>query len=135
MFMDKLMGVVNKHAPLWKRTIRSNRATWLDNELKSLMLQRDKAKDTAQQSENYGDRKTYCKLRNQLKKCNHFKKREYFKQKICDATNDSKKLWKTLNVLMVKGISHFQSLWNWRGNVLPNKQMSPTISTISVPTK
>lgn len=70
------MGVVNKHAPIRKRTVRSNSAPWLNNELKSLMLQRDKAKDAAQKSG-----KIYCKLRTQVTKLNHHKKREYFKQK------------------------------------------------------
>lgn len=111
MFMDKLTRVVNKHAPLRKTTVRSNSAPWLDNELKSLMLQRDKAKDTAQKLGNHGDRKIYCKLRNQVTKLNHYKKRECFKQKICDATNDSKKkLWKTLNVLMCKSLPKFVEL-------------------------
>lgn len=40
MFLDKLMGGVNKHAALQKRPVRRTSAPGLDNELKSFMLQR-----------------------------------------------------------------------------------------------
>lgn len=80
-FMYKLMQVVNKHAPIRKKTIRSSSAPWVDNELRSLMLQRDKAKAVAQISEIEVDWRSYRKLRNQVTKLNHVKKSEYFKQK------------------------------------------------------
>lgn len=102
MFMDELLEVVNKHAPIRKRTVRSNSAPWVDSELRSLMLHRDKAKDAAQKLGNYEDWKIYRKLRNQVTKLNQSKKKKYFQQKLCDSAGDSRKLWKTLNVIMCK---------------------------------
>jgi len=72
----------NMHAPLRKRSIRSNNAPWLDNELRLSMLQRDKAKTVAQKTGKPEDRKTYCTLRNKVTKLNHSEKNGYFKQKM-----------------------------------------------------
>lgn len=101
-FMDKLMEVVNKHAPLRKKSVRGNSTPSVDSELRSLFLQRDKDKGVAQKSRYYADRKIYCKLRNQVTKLKHSKKRDYFKQRIFEYVNDSRKLWKTLYALMCK---------------------------------
>ena len=46
-FMDKFGKLVDKHAPLRKRSVKGSSAPWLDKELRSLMLQRDNAKTTA----------------------------------------------------------------------------------------
>lgn len=75
---------------------------WLDAELLSLMKERDLSKSVAFKSKSDMDRKHYCKLRNRVTKLNIFKKKEYFKQKICNSANDSKQLWKVLNELMCK---------------------------------
>jgi len=36
--------IVDKHAPIRKRSIKGNNAPWLDTELKSIMRERDNAK-------------------------------------------------------------------------------------------
>ncbi len=61
------------------------------------MLQRDKAKEAAQKSENYHNKQLYFKLRNKVRKFNYIEKREYYKKKIRCAAGDSKKLCKNLN--------------------------------------
>lgn len=38
------MRVVNNHAPLKKFIVKAKGAPWVDNELRSLMAQRDEAK-------------------------------------------------------------------------------------------
>ncbi len=43
-FMDILMRIVDKHAPLRKSTVRIRCAPWLDTDLKELMHERDKDK-------------------------------------------------------------------------------------------
>ncbi len=101
-FMDKFVKLVDKHAPLRKRSVKGSSALWLDDELRYLMLQRDNAKTTAQKSGCSLDKNIYCKLRNKVTNLNYTKKREYFKQKICNSVHDTKKLWKTLNELMCK---------------------------------
>lgn len=90
-FMDKLVKLVDKHAPLRKRSVKGSSAPWLDGELRSLMLQRDNAKAAAHKSVCSLDRNNYCKLRNKVTKLNYIKKKEYFKQKNSNTVNDGKK--------------------------------------------
>ena len=63
--------LVDKHAPLRKRSVKNSSAPWIDDELRALMLQRDKAKAVAQKSGNTTDIMCYCKLRNQATKLNN----------------------------------------------------------------
>lgn len=65
--MDKWIILVYKHAPLRKRSTRSSSAPCLDSKLRSLMLQRDKAKAVFQKSWS-SVRKMYCTLRNKVTK-------------------------------------------------------------------
>ncbi len=44
-FMDIVNKLIDKYAPLTKRSVKAKNAPWLD--LRSLMLQRDQAKDAA----------------------------------------------------------------------------------------
>lgn len=101
-FMDKLMRLVDKHAPLRKRSVKNSSAPWIDEELRALMLERDKVKAVAQNSGHTADRICYCKLRNKVTKLNHIKKKIYFKERIHTSSNDTKKLWKTLNDIMCR---------------------------------
>ena len=41
------MSIADKHAPLRKCTVRSNGATWIDDELRKFMIQRFDAKEIA----------------------------------------------------------------------------------------
>ena len=99
-FMEKLTKLADKHAPLRKRTARHNSAPWLSDDLKALMTQCDNAKKVANLSGCLKDRETYCKLRNVVTKLNKNTKREHYQQKLSDAKNNSKEIWKTLNEIM-----------------------------------
>ena len=48
-FNDKFNTVYDKHAPIRKIQVRSNYASWLSNETKELMIERDEAMKTAEQ--------------------------------------------------------------------------------------
>lgn len=95
--MDIMNKIIDKYAPLRKRSVKAKNVPWLDDELRSLMLQRDKAKEAAQKFGNDCNKQFCRKLRNRVTKLNHIKKREYYKRKIRCAAGDSKKMWKTLN--------------------------------------
>lgn len=107
-FMDIINKIIDKYAPLRKRSVKTKNAPWLDDELKCLMLQRDKAKEVGQKLGSDYNKKFYCKLRNRVSKLNHIKKREYYKQKIRSAAGDSKKIWKTLNEIMSRKSNNYQ---------------------------
>uniref|UniRef100_A0A8C7Z1Z2 ribonuclease H n=1 Tax=Oryzias sinensis TaxID=183150 RepID=A0A8C7Z1Z2_9TELE len=106
-FMETFGKIVEKHAPLRKRTVKSNSAPWLDEELLSLMKRRDNAKKVASNSKHVEDYTNYRILRNRVTKLNFLKKKEYFGQKICGSMNDSKRLWKVLQELMCKKTKTF----------------------------
>lgn len=90
--MKLFIEIADKHAPMRKWTAQFNSAPWLDEEMKSLISQRNDAKRTADKSGLLSDRQHYCKLRNTVTKLNKNRKREYYKSKIIDFKNDGKKL-------------------------------------------
>lgn len=75
-FMAKLMKIVDKHAPLRKRSVMTRSVPWIDDELKALMSLRDNAKDVAQKSRNNNE------LKKQVTKLSNTKKKIYFKERI-----------------------------------------------------
>ena len=74
-FNDLLGPVTEKHAPVRKQTERNVKAPWLDQELKELMEQRNKAKVEAIKSADVSQWNIYRKLRNKVTKLNKIKKR------------------------------------------------------------
>ncbi|XDV11531.1 hypothetical protein PO909_000447 [Leuciscus waleckii] len=101
-FMDRFVKIVDKHAPIRKRSIKGNNAPWLDAELKFIMRERDNAKAETLKSKSDLDERYYCKLRNKVTKLNRLKKKIYFSQKISNSSNNSKQLWKVINEIMCK---------------------------------
>lgn len=99
-FVNIFYPVLDKHAPIKKYTVKNVKAPWIDNELRSLMADRDVAKGTAIKTGNKDDWETYCKLRNQVTKINRKNKKMFFKLKINECKYDGKKLWSTLNDVM-----------------------------------
>lgn len=99
-FDDLFMPVVEKHAPLKKFTARSCRTPWLDNELKEHMMERDRAKQVANDSGLKSDWQVYCKYRNFVTSLNKRKKKLYYEDRIKNINNNSKKLWSVLNDVM-----------------------------------
>lgn len=74
-FMNMLMKIIDKHAPLRKRTVRNRCAPWLDSNLKELMVSRDNAKIKAHISGDYIDKEEYRILRNNVVKLDKKKRR------------------------------------------------------------
>ena len=67
--MKLLLPNIEKHAP-----VRTDKAPWIDEELKNVMVERDGAKGVANKSGCTSDWETYCKLRNNVTKLNKNKK-------------------------------------------------------------
>lgn len=70
--------------------------------MKEHMIERDHAKQIALSSGIKSDWQVYCKLRNFVTKLNRRKKKEYYGNVVQEIKHDSKRLWRTLN-LLVKG--------------------------------
>lgn len=92
--------LIDKHAPLRRRATKTNYAPWPDKEIRALMSERNTAKATANQSDCPLDWARFRKLRNTVSKLNKCKKKLYYQQKLKEAKNNSKMMWKTMNNIM-----------------------------------
>ena len=119
-FMNILMGIVDKHAPLRKCTSKSKPAPWLNESLRDLMKKRDIAKKTLVKSGSVEDRLKYCQLRNQVTKMNQIMKKEYYKSRINNVKQDGRELWKTLNEIMGRKATGGVSFVESEGRFLTN---------------
>lgn len=99
-FNELLGKVIDKHAPVKKRTVRNVRSSWIDDELKDCMTQRDQAKEMANKSSYISDWQIYRKLRIYVIKLNKRKKKLYYENLINNIKHDNKKLWNTFNDIM-----------------------------------
>jgi len=104
LFTTLFCNVADQHAPAKRRTVRSNPAGWVDDELREVMKLRDDAKKEALASGLVSDMCIYKKLRNAAVKLNRKKKASYFKSKIAESRNDPKEMWRTLNGMMGRGL-------------------------------
>ncbi len=119
-FNDLLGPIIDKYAPVKKQTVRNVGAPWLDQELKELMDQRNKAKAEAIRSADVSLWNIYRKLRNNVTKLNKNKKKMYYQNRIIDARMDSKKIWNILNGLMGKRCRPTPSFLEADENILTN---------------
>ena len=117
-FNGMLIPVMNKHAPVKKKTVRSTTAPWLDNELRQHMTQRNNVKAEAIKSNDAAKWSIYRKLRNYVTKLNETKKRNYFKNRLENAKLDSKKIWNTLNELTGRKVNQTPSYLEAEGHFL-----------------
>lgn len=99
-FMNLFSAVCDKHAPIKKRSVRSIKAPWLDDELRNYMKERDLLKKYAITSGSSADWQAYRSLRNKITKFNRQKKKHYYHSKFEECYGDSKKLWKVMNEAM-----------------------------------
>lgn len=67
-FNSLLMSIIDKHAPVKKRTVRNVTSPWLDQELRQYMAQRNQAKAEAIKSDDALQWVLYRKLRNYVTK-------------------------------------------------------------------
>ena len=90
--MKLLIPVTNKHVPIKEMTVKTVKSPWIDEELKTFMVQRDEKKGMPNKSGCTADLQIYCKMRNHVTKLNKNKKKMCCETKIKDIKNDSKKI-------------------------------------------
>ncbi|CAK6982446.1 uncharacterized protein LOC122965685 [Scomber scombrus] len=98
--LSKFTGIFNnltdKHAPLVRDPAENDDAPWMDEEIKSLMLNRDAAKRKVRK----WDRLYRNNCNKDIVKAVSTKKEEYFQKRLREADNDIKKIQETLNDFM-----------------------------------
>ena len=114
-FQDVFESVLNLHAPLRKKRVRSEYAPWLSASLKNLIKERDKVKLKAE-----GQREMWPKykpLRNQVTKRIRTAIQDYCSGLIKEHENDPKRMWKTINKVLVKTLPQISlRVWNSKEN-------------------
>ena len=97
-FTQKLTDILDRMAPVKKFQIRVKYAVWVCKETKSMMLDRDKAQQTASRSGLDSDWDTYRRLRNQVTSQLRKDKLVWQKENLesCEENCDTERMWNTL---------------------------------------
>ena len=94
------LEVLNKHAPLQTKRIRSKNTPWVTNEIKNLINTRDSLKRKAVITKLETDWQNYKMTRNKVNIELRKTKRDYFSNKIAGQKCNPREAWKTINSLM-----------------------------------
>ena len=99
-FRKKLfLEVVDKHAPLKHKKIRTKKIPWIASPIKEFINTRDKLKRKAIITNLECDWENYKRIRNRVNIELKNAKKEYYSTRIADDGNNPKKAWKTINNL------------------------------------
>ena len=96
-FSSNVLKVLNKHAPCVKRRIKNSNPPWVNDHLLHSIRERDFLKKRASQTQTTEDWDNFKKKRNVVNKENRNLKKNYYRDKIYEDKQNSRKLWKTLN--------------------------------------
>ena len=94
------LDVLDKHAPLQHKKIRSKKAPWITNDIKNLMNTRDRFKRKAILTNNENDWLNFRTTRNKVNIKLRNAKKDYYSSKIAGQKCNPKKAWKSINNLL-----------------------------------
>ena len=94
------LEVLDKHAPLQHKKIRSNKVPWMTSDIKKLMNTRDNFKRKAILTNNENDWLIFKTTRNKVNIELRNAKKDYYFSKIADQKFNPKKAWKSINSLL-----------------------------------
>ena len=95
----KFLNVVNTHAPLRTKRVRSKRCPWITSALNKRMQKRDIMNLKAIRSKNPQDWGEFKRPRNKVNINIKIAKESYYKQSFTEHKNDSRRTWQTINEL------------------------------------
>ena len=96
------LEVLDKHAPLQHKKLRSKKVPWITNNIKKLIIQRDKLKRKAILTNLENDWSNYKTSRNEVNIKLRNAKSNYYSTKIAGQKFDPKRAWKSINNLLGK---------------------------------
>ena len=102
---DLFLQILDKHAPLQSKKIKSKSSPWITSHLKHLIITRDNLKRKAVITKLDTDWEKYKKARNETNTKLRQAKRDYFSIKISAEKQNPKAAWKTINTLLGR---HYQ---------------------------
>ena len=99
-FENKLLKVIEKHAPLRKKRIRELESPWMTEEIIVLIRFRNCQKARAIVSKNEDDWNVFRRLRNRITMKIRKAKAAFITKSVVESTGNSGKVWKSLKRLM-----------------------------------
>ena len=99
-FENRLLKVIEKHAPLRKKRIRKLESPWMTEEIIVLIRSRNCQKARAIVSKNEDDWNVFRRLRNQITMKIRKAKAAFITKSVVESTGNSGKVWKSLKRLM-----------------------------------
>ena len=94
-FEDKFRGIVEKHAPLKKKTLRANDAPYMSKALRKAMMKRTELATRYNKTRNLDDHSKFRKHRNYVNRLYKRERKNYFNSLDKNDVQDVKKFWKT----------------------------------------
>ena len=95
----KFQLIVDKHAPIRSKRVRSKNSPWISIDLKQRMHMRDVLKIKAIKSNNPHDWVNFRRMRNKVNTDIKSAKELYYKNKFINTDNDPRKTWQLINEL------------------------------------
>ena len=95
----KFLSIVNSHAPIKTKRVRSGKVPWITSDLRKGMRDRDVAKRKAIKSNNPQDWAMYKRLRNRINGEVKSTKASYYANAFIQFNGDSRKTWQFINEL------------------------------------
>ena len=96
----EFIKVLDKHAPIEMKKIKSKKVPWITSHQKEPMISRDKLKRKAIITKLKVDWYNYKKVRNETDSQLRQAKKDYYCNKISAESHDPKAAWKTINSLL-----------------------------------
>ena len=97
---ELFLHVLDKHAPLQSKKIKSKKIPWITNHIKKMIITRDKLKRIAIVTKLESDWENYKRARNETYTQLRLAKKEYYTYKISSESQNPKAAWKTINSLI-----------------------------------
>ena len=88
--------ILDKHAPIKKKTLRANNSPFMTKSLRKMMMNRSRCKNAFYKNKTAQNWEKYRKLRNDVVKLTKKVKREYFENLNLNSITDNKNVWKSV---------------------------------------
>ena len=105
-FLGTFLNILGKWAPMKKKYLRANHATFMTKEVRKAIMMRSKLRNKFLQDKNEKSRNDYRKQRNLRVALVRRVKQQYFSSLDLNLIADNKKFWKTVKPLFSDKISH-----------------------------
>ncbi|XP_057298351.1 uncharacterized protein LOC130629229 [Hydractinia symbiolongicarpus] len=97
---NTLLNVFNKHAPIIENRVKGQICPWIDNNIRYLMTERDKARRKARRTNVAADWKAYKKIRNKCTTDLRKAKGNYSRDLLSRNSRNPKKFWDTIKIII-----------------------------------